>query len=74
MIATHMEFASEVDELTCPECARQAVRLAVLVNQHGLVLATGRSCLNCGHGRHRAATRSRQDEEFPAMSGSATAA
>jgi uncharacterized Zn finger protein len=53
MTATHVEFASDVARLTCPECGQDTVREAVLVNRHGLVLARGTSCLHCGHVRHR---------------------
>jgi hypothetical protein len=48
-----MEFATEVDAMTCVICSRREVREAVLVNDHGLVLAKGRSCAYCGHVRHR---------------------
>ncbi|HEX3782490.1 MAG TPA: hypothetical protein VHX38_22730 [Pseudonocardiaceae bacterium] len=53
MVTTHVEFASEVVAMTCPICSRREVREAVLVNTSGLVLAKGRSCLHCGHVRHR---------------------
>jgi hypothetical protein len=53
MGATHMEFAPDVAATTCPECAQDAVREAVLVNKHGLVLARGASCGHCAHQRHR---------------------
>jgi hypothetical protein len=57
MAATHVEFASDITDLTCPECATDSVREAVLVNVHGLVLSRGRSCTRCGHLRHRASRR-----------------
>lgn len=60
MIATHLEFASDVDGLRCPVCARRTVREAVLVNPYGLVLARHRSCVHCGHLRHRASRRTRR--------------
>jgi hypothetical protein len=53
MAVTHMEFATEVDPMTCVICSRREVREAVLVNDNGLVLARGRSCAHCGHVRHR---------------------
>jgi hypothetical protein len=59
MAAIHVEFASEVADLTCPECSTDSVREAVLVNVHGLVLSRGQSCTHCGHLRHRASRRRR---------------
>jgi uncharacterized Zn finger protein len=59
--AIHVEFASDVADLTCPECSTDSVREAVLVNVHGLVLSRGQSCTHCGHLRHRASRRRRAD-------------
>jgi Zn ribbon nucleic-acid-binding protein len=53
MAATHVEFASEIAGMTCPDCSQDTVREAMLVNPHGLVLARGTSCAHCGHQRHR---------------------
>lgn len=60
MAANHLEFAAEVADLPCPLCSKQSVREVVLVNRHGLVLAHGRSCVHCGHLRHRAPRRRRE--------------
>jgi hypothetical protein len=57
MPITHIEFASDVTETTCPGCGQDAVREAVLVNRYGLILARGTTCLHCGHTRHKAGTR-----------------
>ena len=54
MVATHIEFAPDVVDPTCPECRRDTVREAMLVNGYGLVLTRGTSCVHCGHNRHRA--------------------
>ena len=59
MAAVHVEFASEIADLTCPECSTDSVREAVLVNVHGLVLSRGQCCTHCGHLRHRASRRRR---------------
>lgn len=53
MAAIHLEFAADVTDLPCAACSKQSVREVVLVNGHGLVLAQGRSCVHCGHVRHR---------------------
>jgi Zn ribbon nucleic-acid-binding protein len=60
MAASHIEFASDVAGIRCPDCARDTAREAVLVNSFGLVLARGTSCVQCGHARHRAAHRTRR--------------
>jgi hypothetical protein len=52
MTATHVEFATDVAGITCPDCGQDTVREAVLVNRHGLVLARGASCGHCSHTRH----------------------
>lgn len=54
MIMTHIEFASDIAGTTCPDCTRDTVREALLVNRHRLVLARGTTCVSCGHARHRA--------------------
>ena len=56
MVATHIEFASDVEGANCPECARHSVRESMLVNGYGLVLARATTCVHCGHRRHRAAS------------------
>lgn len=57
MAGTHVEFASGVSGTTCPGCERDTVKVAVLVNRHGLVLAHGTTCVQCGARRHRAQRR-----------------
>lgn len=54
MVMTHIEFASDVAGTTCPDCTRDTVREALLVNRHRLILARGVTCVWCGHARHRA--------------------
>jgi len=55
MTMTHIEFASDVADSTCPDCLRDTAREAMLVNGYGLVLAHGTSCVHCGHQRRRVA-------------------
>lgn len=68
---THVEFASGIPGTTCPGCERDTVRVVVLVNRHGLVLAHGSSCVQCGLERHRAR---RHGDGFVADSDMAAAA
>lgn len=53
-MTNHLEFASDVPGLECPDCAHPTVREVLLVNGCGLVLARHSSCVRCGQGRHRA--------------------
>lgn len=64
MVATHIEFASDVEESTCSHCTRNTVRETMLVNGYGLVLARTTTCVHCGHRRHRAAS-AKQDAREP---------
>jgi hypothetical protein len=51
MVATRVQFVSDISTDDCPACGADS-REAVLVNQHGLVLARRQVCTSCGH-RHR---------------------
>jgi hypothetical protein len=61
MGATHIEFASDVAATTCPDCSRDTVKEALLVNRNGLVLARGAGCVRCSHTRHRASHHRQND-------------
>lgn len=54
MVMTHIEFASDIAGTTCPDCTRDTVREALLVNRYRLIVARGATCVWCGHARHRA--------------------
>jgi hypothetical protein len=51
MAATHMELVSAGTGTNCTDCG-QPLRHSVLVNENGLVLLRGQTCVECA-GRHR---------------------